>query len=74
VEDDGYQVPDFPEGEEIIAEQEEFQDQPEGDSPENFKSEDEKVDEDQRHPIPREVQKAVEYAHRQLGHPIVDQL
>ena len=24
---------------------------------------------DQRHPVPKEVQKAVEFAHRQLGHP-----
>ena len=27
------------------------------------------TEEDQRHPIPQEVQKAVEFAHRQLGHP-----
>ena len=69
VTDEACQVPDFPEGEEVVAEQEEFQDQPEGAEPEEFKSEDERMDEDQRHPIPREVQKAVEFAHRQLGHP-----
>lgn len=31
--------------------------------------EEEKADDESRHPIPAEVKKAVEFAHRQLGHP-----
>eukprot|EP00435_Cladocopium_sp_Y103_P016026 s641_g4.t1 len=29
----------------------------------------ERLEEDQRHPVPKEVQRAVQFAHRQLGHP-----
>eukprot|EP00435_Cladocopium_sp_Y103_P057834 s201_g20.t1 len=32
------------------------------------------VDEDERRPVPKEVRRAVEYAHRQLGHPSRDTL
>ena len=54
---------DLLDGEDAIAEEEQFYDQ---DAPAVSSV----VAEDaQRHPIPREVAKAVEFAHRQLGHP-----
>ena len=41
----------------------------EGDRGEVDAADEEKLEEDQRHPVSREVQRAVEFAHRQLGHP-----
>ncbi|CAL1157114.1 unnamed protein product [Cladocopium goreaui] len=65
--------------EEFVAE-ESFQDGAEGIEEEEQriaqenKRKTEELEEDERRPIPREVQKAVEHAHRQLGHPSRDTL
>ena len=64
LEDDGKPAVtegDMIDGEDAIQEEEEFQDVDE--------EGEQKIEADERHPIPREVAKAVEFAHRQLGHP-----
>lgn len=65
VEDDGDEGAmsdgDLQAGEEAIEEEEKMTGL--------LKEEDEEPEEGQRHPVPMEVRKAVEFAHRQLGHP-----
>ena len=52
---------DLIDGDDAIQEEEQFQYVDEG--------EEQKIEDEQRHPIPKEVAKAAEFAHRQLGHP-----
>lgn len=73
-DDDEYQfedtVPEMVDGDEAIEEEDQLverdEDQP---FPERADQRDEHLEEEARHPVSREVRKAVEYAHRQLGHP-----
>ena len=57
---------DMIDGEDAIQEEEQILDDALKKDEEDLQQE---MDDDQRHPIPREVQKAVEFSHRQLGHP-----
>ena len=72
VEDDGYEyddvVPEPIDGDHAIEEEEQLHEQIE-DFPEVRKKEEEALEDEQRHPVSREIQRAVEFAHRQLGHP-----
>ena len=70
VEDDGEpEAPEIVDGEEAVEEEEGLRELREEMFPEVDPEEEQKLDEDQRHPISQEVKRAVEFAHRQLGHP-----
>ena len=57
---------DMIDGDDAVREEEQVLDETLKKDEEDLQQE---MDDDQRHPIPREVQKAVEFSHRQLGHP-----
>ena len=61
-------APEPIDGDEAIEEEDQLQEQIE-EFPAMKKKEEDALEEEQRHPVSREVRKAVEYAHRQLGHP-----
>lgn len=61
-------VPEPVDGDEAIEEEDQLREQVE-EFPAMKKKDEDALEEEQRHPISREVRKAVEYAHRQLGHP-----
>lgn len=70
VEDDGEpEAPEIVDGEEAVEEEDGLKELEEELLPEVNPEEEQRLEDDQRHPISREVKRAVEFAHRQLGHP-----
>ena len=63
------EVPEDVDGQDAADEEDAIQELKEERFPEFDAKDEEEVEEDHRHPVPKEVQKAVEFAHRQLGHP-----
>lgn len=63
------EVPEPIAGEEAIEEEEQLQDQSEGEFPERADTRDQPLDEEERRPVSKEIRRAVEFTHRQLGHP-----
>ena len=72
VEDDMFpsedEVPEPVDGDDAIHEEEQLADQDE-EFPEDVVEQDASLDDEERRPVSREVKKAVEFVHRQLGHP-----
>ena len=66
---EGDTVPDELDGQEGIDEEKGLEELLEEEYKDVDPAEEEEVDAEHRHPVPVEVQKAVEFAHRQLGHP-----
>ena len=70
VEDENLdEVPEDVDGQDAVDEEGAIHELQEERFPEFDAKDEEEVEEDHRHPVPKEVQKAVEFAHRQLGHP-----
>ena len=70
MEDDGEpEAPEIVDGEEAIEEEDGLKELEEELFLEVNPEEEQQLEDDQRHPISREVKRAVEFAHRQLGHP-----
>ena len=69
VEDVGETVPDVADGIDAMDEEERIKELEEEKVPDVDEAEEQRLEEEQRHPVPKEVQKAVIFAHRQLGHP-----
>ena len=64
------EAPELVDGQDAIDEEEAFEDQEEVEGfPDYDPLEEDAVEEDARHPVSGEVRKAVQYAHRQFGHP-----
>ena len=68
-EDEGAEVPEPIAGEDAIEEEEQLADQSEGEFPERADVRDQPLEEDERRPVAKEIRRAVEFTHRQLGHP-----
>ena len=66
---EGDTVPDDMDGQEGIDEEKGLEELLDEEIRDVDPAEEEAVEDEQRHPVPQEVQKAVEFAHRQLGHP-----